>query len=451
MDAGSTGNDRGLSVRNRNWVVFCVGFAVVGLLISCSRPESGTNGRQPDDVSHGDTPALLVHYESAMEAGNKEDWAAARDAFIAGIEIAPNAPVLHFHAARTFARLGNSKSCREHLETVIRLGGTADLAADEAFASLLDQPGFEELARSLRNNGEPPPAAEILHRFTDTELWPEGVAVDSETGDVYVGSIHRRVIHLLTPDGRLEEVGSRAEDGLMEVIGIWVDAPRRALWAVTGEGEWKDPNEGPPRRNELVRYDLSTGLIDGRWNIPDDELRLLNDVVVGPDGTAWATESLRGEVFRVTPDGELELFARFPELVFLNGIAISDDGGILYLGHFAGLSVVSPDDRTIKPVPGRDMALGMVDGLSWADDNRLVLVQNSHRVNFRVVRVDLDAGGRTAERLEILRSGLPEGLIPYTSAIDGDSVIVVAAAPFDLMDRGEAPPPPVVVRFPLTP
>ena len=32
-----------------------------------------------------------------------------------------------------------------------------------------------------------------------------------------------------------------------------------------------------------------------------------------------------------------------------------------------------------------------------------------------------------------------------------DTVIVVAAAPFDLMYRGEVPPPPVVVRFPLMP
>ena len=94
------------------------------------------------------------------------------------------------------------------------------------------------------------------------------------------------------------------------------------------------------------------------------------------------------------------------------------------------------------------MALGMIDGMSWVD-NRLVLVQNNRHVNFRVVRVDLDDGAHAAEHLEVLPGGLPEGLIPYTCAVGDDTVYVVAAAPFDLMDRGEVPPAPVIVRMPL--
>ncbi len=62
-------------------------------------------------------------------------------------------------------------------------------------------------------------------------------------------------------------------------------------------------------------------------------------------------------------DGELELFRRYPELIYLNGIALSADGGSLYLGHYGGLSVVATGDGSIESVRGPDMALGMVDGL----------------------------------------------------------------------------------------
>ena len=86
--------------------------------------------------------------------------------------------------------------------------------------------------------------------------------------------------------------------------------------------------------------------------------------------------------------------------------------------------------------------------MSWIKHS---LVQNSHRVNFRVVGVDLESGDSEASGLDILPSGLPKGLIPYTCAVAGDSVLVVAEAPFDLMDRGEVPPAPVVVRMPLNP
>ena len=422
--------------------------AVVGT--SCAPVDAPVEESAGTTADADDAPALQVCYDRGMEAVENGDWETARDAFSAGLEIAPSSPAILFHVARTSARLGDTEACRTHLEQAIRLGATTDLAADEAYADVINLPEFQDLAQRLLANGAPRPAAEIIHEFADAELWPEGIAYDSATGDIYVGSIHRRAIYRLTPGGSVEELGTSSKDGLMEVLGIWVDADRRTLWAATGEGEFREPLDGPPRRNELVRYDLVTARLNGRWPIPDDELRLLNDVATGPDGTAWATDTVRGELFRVGPDDELELFHRYPDLVFLNGIAVSPDDGAIYLGHFAGLSVVSPEDGSIDEIEGLDMALGMVDGLSYAA-GRLVLVQNSHRVNFRVVRVDLADDDLEAEHLEILPSGLPEGLIPYTSAVADDSVVVVAASFFELMDRGEVPPAPVVARMPLDP
>jgi len=441
-------------VRANRFCGVVIVFLAVVAVISCSPTDTPTDN-VVHDVAHNvadgvNSPTLLDHYESATKAAADGDWKSARDAFLAGLRMAPNAPALQFNVARAHARLGKYDACVNHLEAAIRLGATTDLAADESYADVIHRPGFRDLAQRLLANGAPLPSAEVIHRFDDAELWPEGIAFDTSTGDIYVGSLHRHAIYRVTPAGAAEELGTSSQDGLLEVLGIWVDADRRALWAATGEGAWQEPVDGPPRRNELIRYDLETGLLDGRWVVPDDELRLLNDVVVGSDGTAWATETMRGELFRVRPDGELELFRRFGDLVFLNGITISEDGSAIYLGHFAGLSKVSPKDGSIEEIRGPNMALGMVDGLSHTA-GRLVLVQNSHRVNFRVVRVDLDTTGRIAENLEVLPSGLPEGLIPYTSAIAGDSVVVVAAATFDLLDRGEVPPAPVVVRMPLTP
>lgn len=428
-------------------VVACLAIVVAA---SCSPTDVPTiEGVRESQVSEIKS-TLLDHYENATEAAGRGDWESARDAFLTGLEAAPNAPALLFHTAHAQAQLGEFTACRNHLETAILLGATIDLSSDEAYADVIHQPEFQVLSQRLLANGAPHQPAEIVHRFEDAELWPEGIAFDDATGDIYVGSIHRHAVYRLTPDGAVEELGTSSEDGLLEVLGIWVDADRRALWAATGEGAWQEPLDGPPRTNELVRYDLDTAQLDGRWIVPDDELRLLNDVTVGPDGTAWATETLRGELFRVGDNEELELFRRYPELVFLNGIAISEDDGTIFLGHFAGLSAVSPDNGSMVAIHGDDMALGMVDGLSHTA-GRLALVQNSPRVNFRIVGVDLDSGDSEASGLDILPSGLPEGLIPYTCALAGDSVVVVAAAPFDLLDRGEIPPAPVVVRMPLNP
>jgi sugar lactone lactonase YvrE len=406
--------------------------------------EEGTG----DPIAERVDLSLIECFEVAARAAEREDWSSALGAYKSGLELEPNLPALHINAARTEARLGNERACRAHLEAAVRLGVTTDLAADEAYTAFLEQPEFRELAEELLTNGEPMAEAEIVHRFTDAELWPEGIAVDTTTGDLYVGSIGRRAIYRLSPDGRVEEFGTSSEDGLMEVLGMWVDSGRRTLWAATGLGEYKEPLDGPPRKNELIRYDLETGRIERRYAVPDDEHRLLNDVVVGPDGTAWATETLRGELFRVLPGAELEIFRRYPELVYLNGIALSSDGETVYLGHYGGLSAVSADDGSIESIRGRDMALGMVDGLSTIDAG-FVMVQNSRHVNFRVVRVGLGQDETIAEDLEVLECGLPDGLIPYTCAVHDGAVFVIAGADFSLMGGEEPPPAPAVVRLSL--
>ncbi len=437
-------------MRFRRWGQMSIALVMAVMVSSCS-PESGTIDNQHNGPTETkDEPQLVQIFNRASEAAEQEDWIAARDACLTGLDLDPNVPALQLYAARTEARLGNETACRAHLEAALRLGATSDLAADDDYAEILKRPGFQDLAARLLANSDPQPPAEVFHRFADDELWPEGIAVDTATGDVYVGSIERHTIFRITPEGSAEELGASSEDGLQEVLGIWVDSHRRTLWAATGEGAYAEPLDGPPRTNELVRYDLEDGRLVQRYPIPDDELRLLNDVVVGPDGTAWATETLRGELYRVRPDGDLELWRRFPELVYLNGIATSGDGRTLYLGHYGGLSAISVDDGVLSPVRGTDMALGMVDGLSWVDD-QLVMVQNSRHVNFRVVRVDLTEGGRQARGLEVLECGLPEGLIPYTCAVHDGTVFVVAAADFALMDEEGTPPAPAVVSLPLVP
>ena len=434
----------------RFWGHMCLALVTALMCSSCS-PESDVNEKRDATESEMMTrPQLLQVFEDASEAAEREDWAAARKACLAGLEIDANIPALQLFAARAEAHIGNRPASRAHLETAIRLGATADLAADDGYAELLKQTEFRKLADRLLANANPHPPAELFHRFADPELWPEGIAVDSATGSVYVGSIHRRAIYRLAPGGSVEEFGTSSDDDLMEVLGIWVDPGSRTLWAATGIGAYAVPFDEPPRTNELIRYDLDTGDLVRRYPVPDGELRLLNDVVVGPDGTAWATETLRGEVYRVRPEGKLELWRRFPELVYLNGIAISDNGRTLYLGHYGGLSSVSVEDGVLSEVRGTDMALGMVDGLSWVD-GRLVMVQNSRHVNFRVVRVDLAEDGLHADGLEVLECGLPEGLIPYTCAVHEGTVSVVAAADFGLMDAEGAPPAPVVVSLPLVP
>ena len=147
--------------------------------------------------------------------------------------------------------------------------------------------------------------------------------------------------------------------------------------------------------------------------------QLINDVTVGPDGTAYITESLGGRIFRVAPGGDsLELFKSFPLLGFINGIAISDDGSMLYFAHIEGLSAIdlaSGDTSRVTAADGSVLAMG--DGLSWAGDG------SGDRAEPGAAQLPSHPhpsgrdGAPMRQRCRSLPSGVPEGLMPFTSAV----------------------------------
>jgi Cu-Zn family superoxide dismutase len=424
--------------------------AVALLLFGCSDPVPETDPAAVPNPAITDEPRaknLATLGQQARQAKDIEDWESARDIYLEALAVAPGHPVIYERIAAVEVQLGQLDAAVDHLATMARLGGTTPQIDQPQFEPLLDYRGFAEVAAQIRANGAPQQPAEIYVRFDDNLLSPEGLAWDSDTGDLFTGSFALRKIVRVSTDGIVSDLGDSAKHDLGAVLGMWVDAPRRELWAAAGSTSMEEMTHAA----ELVRYNVDTGDLVARYPAPQtDQMLLLNDVVVTPDGTAWLTESLVGGLFQVPPGGEeLELFLELPHFGFVNGIAASGDGRTIYVAHAEGLSAVDAETGAIEPVvPQGEFSLVSADGLSWADGT-LILVQNQPSLNNRVVRVELDSTGRRALELQHLSIGLPAGLDPYTSAVADGVVYVTASAPIGPDEEMENAPPPAIVRLPL--
>lgn len=390
---------------------------------------------------------LFTLGQDARQAKSNEDWESARAIYLEALEVAPRHPVIYERIAEVEVRLGHLDAAIDHLASMARLGGTTPQIDQPPFEPLLEHPGFAAIAEQIQANGAPQEPAEIIVTFDDNKLSPEGIAWDAETGDLFTGSFLLNKIIRISPNGSVSDLGDSASDGLGGVLGMWVDTPRRELWAAAGSTSMQEMTHAA----ELVRYNVDTGELVARYPAPvTDRVLLVNDVVVTPDGTAWLTESLIGGLYRVRPGStELELFVELPQFGFANGIAASDDGRTLYVGHAEGLSAIDATTGAIHRVePQGDFTLVSADGLSWAD-GALILVQNQPSLNNRVIRVELDPAGRQATSFRQLSMGLPPGLEPYTSAVADGVVYVTASPPIDPdQDLAQAPPP-AIARLPL--
>ncbi|HEV7668794.1 MAG TPA: SMP-30/gluconolactonase/LRE family protein [Thermoanaerobaculia bacterium] len=307
------------------------------------------------------------------------------------------------------------------------------------------------------------PSGKTTVAFTlrEKDLIPEGIAADPATGRLFVGSIEKRKIVALSPEGKESSFVPSGAAGLGPVIGLRVDSARGWLWAVSEPAG--RPKSDPGTFHGLYAFTLADGSLAARVELPRalGSGHELNDLCVDDAGTVYVTDSEKGTIFRAEPGAKklVELILTPPSnrlLRFANGIACTPDGTRLYVATADGVAAVDPKRGTailLATPPEPQHGLGGLDGLYLEAPDRLVGIQNGINTP-RVLRATLDASGLAAARIEILEAGHPSFEIPTTGAILHGALFFIANSQVDSydavgnLDRRKLKRP-VILRLPL--
>ncbi|MGW2632803.1 SMP-30/gluconolactonase/LRE family protein [Streptomyces chattanoogensis] len=236
----------------------------------------------------------------------------------------------------------------------------------------------------------------------DDRAYPEGIAEDPRTGDLYVGSYSTGAVYRITPGHRTARVFLPAgTDGRATANGLKVDRAGR-LWVT-------DSTAG------VAVYDIRDRRLLARFDITGGEKSFVNDLAIAPDGSAYLTDSARAVIYRVTPQqlahataagGRGTLTPRFdltgalaphaPGTYTLNGIVADPSGRFLLTvdmtaGDLYRVGLASGEIRRVA-LSGGDMAaadgLELRHGTLWA----------AHNTRNAVSRWRLSADGTRARR-----------------------------------------------------
>lgn len=237
-------------------------------------------------------------------------------------------------------------------------------------------------------------AAQEIELPPDT--FPEGIAV-SRGGNMFVGSVARGEIYVIRAGSTEASIFLREDVLENSAIGLTVSTDSRTLWVC-------DTNATPPTG------ELPTGTVVG-IGLADNEVKarhelapsasgagaFCNDLVMGPDGSLWITESFGGRIFRITADDLLddnsaEVWLEDPELAGIpaapfgaNGIALL--GGRIFVVNSAfgtlmniDASLEAPDTNDINVIAitedDAEVALANPDGITVLNDRELLIVEN---------------------------------------------------------------------------
>lgn len=214
-------------------------------------------------------------------------------------------------------------------------------------------------------------------QIMDTAVYPENLTSTSD-GTVYIGST-KGIVYKAEP-GSAEAhpwIRHSPENGILAILGVLADERSNTLWLCS------TPNFFGPERSEgtssLMAFDLDSGEQKGNWPFPGGGV--CNDVTIGEDGTAYATDTPGGRILALEPGGdELRLFGQSDLLRGIDGIAFSGDW-TLYANNVQTQKLyhIGMDDGGMGELTELIVSheLGGPDGMRLIEGNRFIQAEGT--------------------------------------------------------------------------
>jgi len=142
-------------------------------------------------------------------------------------------------------------------------------------------------------------------------------------------------------------------------------------------------------------FDLDTGRPLRSIAIPDSTL--LNGIAVADNGTVYASNTRPvGQIWKVTADGDVSLFAEAAPLAAPNGVAIDQDGNIV---------VVNVGDNAIVTYDEDGAVTGVERSVEGGNDGVVIAADGTKYVSS--VRFGSVSRIRPGQEAELIATGIP--------------------------------------------
>ncbi len=336
---------------------------------------------------------------------------------------------LRMALALTYARMGDKSKTYDLLLKMKEQGYGVDLSDDPRFDKVTGTEAWTYVVDNLKANLKPFGEGKVAFELPKGDTLFESIAWDPKRQKFLVGSVREGKIYLAGKDGKLQEFISPADgSGLWSVYAMAVDAERDLLYVSTASALYfKGFRQEDFNKSGIFKFKLSTGKLLEKFLLPTNQgTRSFSSLTVGKNGKVFAADGLRNEIYTI--DGsQLKLVVANPNLTSIRGLAVNDEGSILYFADYS-LGIFGADIKEGSGFPlGHDpshLVLGGIEGLYWYDGN-LVAIENGMSPK-RIIRLSLSADGKSVTRMMPLDVANPAFELPTYGTMVGSDLYFIA-------------------------
>jgi sugar lactone lactonase YvrE len=314
------------------------------------------------------------------------------------------------------------------------MGATLSPASRALVAVLVGADAMTPVSARFDANAAPLVASKVYASIPADHHLIEGIVWNGDEHRLYTASVVDRRLLAIDPPAAATVA---AEGDFGSLFGGVYDAAHQRIWLASASIEQTPKNV--PVFSGLVGIDLHGSSKPIRIPFPAGVDATLGDVALARDGTLYASDGLKGGIYRCRPGCvTLETFVAPGILFSAQGMALSRDQRWLYAADYRnGLAAVERSSGRVVRIAGDEtMMLDGIDGLVIHGDS-LIAVQNGVGP-LRIVRLHLSPDGLRITRLDVLERANPDWGEPTLGTVAGNQFLYVADPQWDRYGEGGA-------------
>jgi hypothetical protein len=266
---------------------------------------------------------------------------------------------------------------------------------------------------------------QVFTTIPERDLVVEGIAYHSGSKTFYVGSINKRKIVKIQPDGSVSDFNS----GSFEILGMMAD--KSFLWAC-GNSSLQDSIV----ISVLLKYDITTGALLKQYELRDSVRHLFNDLVL-TKSHVYITDSDHATLYQVEKETEqLTEFMKGDDLNSCNGITASPDERYLIVSTRRGLLRIEMASRKKLLLQHPHYYCIGLDGIYFYNQS-IIGIQNVQYPEF-INQYELNDSLTRITEINTLLFGGSNVKIPTTGTIVGNNLFIIANSQLEHWDAANS-------------
>ncbi|GHN02989.1 hypothetical protein WSM22_44780 [Cytophagales bacterium WSM2-2] len=379
---------------------------------------------------------LQKFYSDAMAAYRAKDYPKFYDNIKEANKLHPYHQGILYQLGTAAALTNHPKEAFENLKRAILIDASFKLEGVADFNSIKDTKEFKGLLTMQKEWQTPVIRSDAAFTIKDRSLHTEGIEYDPEHKTFFLGSIHKRKIIKVFPDGTTTDFCPSAFKGMASIFGIKADVKRNVLWACASPMEEME-NYDSTARSAVFKFELNTGKLIDKYDVPlTMKGSVFGDLIMNKDGQVFVSDGKFNTIVTVNPKtNKLEPFYSSPDFWNLQGMAFSPDEKFLFIADYVkGVFRLNMKSKELIEVTSTvSVSLKGIDGLYFYN-NSLVAIQNG--VNpLRSTQYFLNKDLSQVTKFEIIDRSHPNFNEPTLGVIDGSTLYYIANSQWGGYDK----------------